>query len=409
MSSSKAKLDRSLSLPVLTLYGIGTILGAGIYVLVGKVAGISGVYAPFTFCFAAIIALFTAMSYAELSSKFPETSGEFIYIYKAFKSVKIARVIAGLVMLTGIVSAATMANGFVGYFNVFFAINQSIAIICFICALGFIAIVGIKESALLVVVFALVEICGLGFIIYISKYNIVGVSDNFFKFIPKLDFAIWNTIFLGAFLAFFAFIGFEDMVNVAEEVKDPKNNMPTAIIIALIVTSFLYSLIALAMITSLPIEIAREAAAPMAELVSFYGYSPKIISAISIFSISNGVVVQIVMASRILFGMARRGATFLIFSTLNHNTQTPVNATCFVILVIIIFALLLPLEMLAKITSAIILIVFAMVNFSLFIIKKKSESYLVKKKDSVEYNILVPILGGTLALLLLVFQLYSLV
>lgn len=399
--SKTHKLERSLSLFSITMYGIGSILGAGIYVLVGKVSGFAGFFAPFSFLLAAIIAAFTAISYARLSSRIPKSGGEFAYVSRAFKSPIFAQIVAMAVMFTGIVSAATMANGFVGYLQVFIGWNENIIITAFVVMLGVVSIWGIKESAFLVTSFAFVEFAGLLFVLFCLKENFAELPLQYNTLIPSANWLNFSAILSGAFLAFFAFIGFEDMVNIAEEVKNPRRNMPISIIIALIVTSFIYILVSLAATISLSPQILQNSSAPMADLIHSKGYSPKIISAVSLFSISNGAVVQMVMASRILFSMARKSILPQLFQHINQHTKTPIYSTAVIILAVLGFALFLNLETLAETTSFIILSVFIFINLSLIVIQYSGKDHNIVER-------VTPFLGLLLTSGMIIFKLHSL-
>ena len=232
--ATETKLKRSLSLPFITFYGLGTILGAGIYVLVGEVAGRAGLFAPIAFLIAALIVGFTAVSYAELSARLPKSAGEAVYVQKAFNKKNLSLIIGLLVVFTGVMSSATLLNGFSGYFQLFFQIPHWVILTVGIILLGLLAAWGIMESVGTAMVITIIEVAGLLLIIGVAAGSFATLPERIPELIPSFDGTIWLGIFLGSFLAFFAFIGFEDMVNVAEEVKDPQKNMPklSAVIIS---------------------------------------------------------------------------------------------------------------------------------------------------------------------------------
>lgn len=398
---NKRKLSRDLTLFSITMYGIGSILGAGIYVLIGKASGVAGFFAPISFLVATVIAGFTGFSYARLSSYIPKSGGEFAYILNIFKSPILAQIIALAVMFTGIISSATMANGFVGYLQLFKQIDANIIIIGFICILGIISIYGIQASALVVTIFALIEFLGLLFVLYCLKDSFDGITAKKELFLPNLNWSDINAILSGGFIAFFAFIGFEDMVNVAEEVKNPTKNMPTAIILALIITSVIYLVISVAATLTLSPENLKTSTAPMADLIASKGFAPKIISAVSLFSISNGALVQIVMASRILFSMSRRKMAPKILGHINLTTKTPVFSTLAILAFIVIFALFFKLQVLAELTSFIILSVFVFVNLALAALNMRRNIH----KNILE--IIFPLIGSLLTSGIIIFKIYS--
>ena len=393
---SKPTLNRCISLPLLAFYGLGTILGAGIYLLVGKVSIEAGTYAPLSFLLAAILATFTAFSYAELSSRYPKSAGEVIYTEKGLRSQKISQVIGIMVMLTGIVSAATISNGFVGYLNIFVSIESWIVILAFVAFFGLIAIWGVGQSVMLAVIMTIIEIGGLIFVIAIAGDSLGSITSNVDKLIPS-NISEIKGIFGGAILAFFAFIGFEDMVKMAEEVKEPKKNMPRGIIIALVASTILYIIIALIAVLALPIDTLTQSDAPLASIV---GEKGEIISAISLIAVANGALVQIIMSSRVLYGMSKMNLAPKALGNVNKKTQTPIIATILVIFLVLIFALWLPLITLATITSILIIIVFATINISLVFIKRSYPN----PKNTNTHSVIFPIGGFLLSLVFLAFQ-----
>tara|TARA_Y100000031_G_C8236463_1_gene393474 strand:- start:1210 stop:2436 length:1227 start_codon:yes stop_codon:yes gene_type:complete len=368
--ATETKLKRSLSLPFITFYGLGTILGAGIYVLVGEVAGRAGLFAPIAFLIAALIVGFTAVSYAELSARLPKSAGEAVYVQKAFNKKNLSLIIGLLVVFTGVMSSATLLNGFSGYFQLFFQIPHWVILTVGIILLGLLAAWGIMESVGTAMVITIIEVAGLLLIIGVAAGSFATLPERIPELIPSFDGTIWLGIFLGSFLAFFAFIGFEDMVNVAEEVKDPQKNMPKGIFWALGIATLLYILVALVAVLALPISDLAGNSTPLATIYEkSTGKSPVIISLISLFAIINGVLIQIIMGSRILYGLSNQGWLPKKLSEVNKTTRTPLFATGVIMLIVLVMALWLPLVTLAQIASFVILIVYAFMNLALIRIK----------------------------------------
>lgn len=355
-------LKRSVTLPFLICYGLGTILGAGVYVLIGKVAGEAGELAPAAFFVASIVAAFTAYSYSKLSALFPKSAGEAVYVQEAFGKLWLSRLIGWLIILTGTVSAATISKGFVGYLNIFIDLPGTVATPLLIILLGFIAFWGIQESLAIAALITIIEVLGLVFVLYVAAPAIQSSSLT----LPPLTWDHTMGVALGAFLAFYAYIGFEDMVNIAEEVKSPQKNLPIAIGAALVISTILYVAIAFAAVTSLSIEELSESTAPLATIVEKGGYSPKLIGLISVFAVVNGALVQIIMASRVSYGMASQGMMHAALAKIHPTRRTPVISTVVVTIIVLLFAMVFPLIFLAKLTSLIILIVFAIVNLAYF-------------------------------------------
>ena len=401
--SQDVTLKRSLSLPAISFYGLGTIIGAGIYILIGKVGAEAGVHLPYAFLLAGIIAVFTAFSYAELSSRFPQSAGSALYVYQAWKLRWLAQVFGILVAVTGIVSAATIANGFVGYLNIFIQMPDTLAVIVLVIFLAGVACWGINQSAIMITFITLVEIGGLIFVLYAGNSGTVVHDWSEIFSIP--DQGAISGIFLGSFLAFYAFIGFEDMVNVAEEVKNPRQNLPCAILIAIVASTLLYVIVSVLAVRVMSVDALASSTAPLADIVINGGYSPDFIGIIGLFAVINGALVQIIMASRLFYGMARKNLAPKILGKLNNRTQTPIIATLMVAFFILIFSLWLPLITLAKITSFIMLMLFSMVNLSLIVIKKKFGS---ADGEIITYPVIIPITGLLLCLALVGLQIINL-
>jgi len=366
-------LRRALSLPLVTFYGLGNILGAGIYVLIGKVVGEAGLFAPLSFLLAALLASVTAFTYAELSARFPLSAGEAVYVQEGLGIRWLSSAIGMLIVLAGIVSAATIMKGFAGYLQVFVHVPADIAIALMVISLGGLAAWGIAESVVAAALVTVVEVAGLLLIIGIAAPGMATLGSLATELPPLTGTAVIPGILMGAFLAFYAFIGFEDMVNVAEEVRQPERNLPRAILLALLISSVLYLLVSLAAITGLPADRLSAADAPLAVLYEFVtGREPVLITLISMLAVVNGALIQIIMASRVCYGMARQRWLPACFGQVYPRTQTPVMATVTVAALVLLAALWFPIEVLAKATSFFLLIVFALVNLSLWRLKRHS-------------------------------------
>ncbi|HKK16532.1 MAG TPA: amino acid permease, partial [Gammaproteobacteria bacterium] len=372
MSNNSATLRRSLTLPLVTFYGLGNILGAGIYVLIGKIAGYAGLYAPVSFLVASLLAGLTAFTYAELSSRYPLSAGEAVYVQKGFGVPQLSLLVGLLIIMTGIVSASTIARGFVGYLDVFITLPDWLVIVVLIASLGGLAIWGINQSVGTAAIFTLVEVFGLLLVIYVAAPAFSTLPERAHEFVPAFHVDAWSGIFAGAFLAFYAYVGFEDMVNVAEEVREPERNLPYAILLSLFIAACLYIVIA---VVSLLVLDAGQLAGSDAPLASVYevvtGNRPVAISIISLFAVVNGALIQIIMASRVCYGLSRQGWLPTFLGQVSPKTRTPVYASLLVILLIIVMALWLPIETLARATSYFLLLIFALINAGLIMIKRR--------------------------------------
>ena len=255
-SSQQPGLQRSLSLTLVSFYGIGTILGAGIYVLVGKVAGEAGMAAPLSFLMASLLAGFSAFSYAELASRYPQSAGEAVYIQQAFGKQQLSMLMGFLIVAIGMVSTATLVHGFTGYLNYFFELPAIVTQLVVVSTLGIIVAWGIGQSVIIASVLTVLEIIGLMIILWVSRDNLLLAPASIETLLPVADSGIWIGVMAGAFVAFYAFVGFEDIVNVAEEVIQPQINVPRAIVISLITTTLLYFLVSTASVMSVCASIA---------------------------------------------------------------------------------------------------------------------------------------------------------
>lgn len=396
-------LKRSLSLPVVTFYGIGAILGAGIYVLIGKVAGVAGYYSPYAFVLAAFIAIFSAFSYAELAARFPQSAGEAVYVNQAFARKWLTISVGLLVVVTGVVSAATMATGVVGYVQLFMDVSASVIIATFVVLIGAIALWGIKESALIVVLITLVEMFGLLYVCFVSadqwqNFPMWGVL-SFQQ--PKYDgTSVMSGLLLGTFLAFYAYVGFEDMVNVAEEVVRPAYTLPRAIGLALVVSTSMYMLVSFSALSVLSPAQLSASNAPLASVVEAQGKSTEWIGLVSLIAVVNGAIVQLIMASRVLYGLSKVSLLPPFFAKIHPRTSTPVNATILCVALVLALSLFFSLVFLAQLTSFIVLCIFSLVNVAL--LKIRSQGGVVA---TVQYPLWVPIVGFLLCLFALAIKL----
>lgn len=393
-------LKRSLSLPLAVLYGLGNILGAGIYVLIGEVAGVAGHFAPLSFLLSSLVAVATAFSYAELVSRYPRSAGEAVYVQQAFGKQSLSTAVGLLICLAGIVSSAALARGFVGYLGVLLPVNEAEVILVLAVVLCLIAIWGITESVNIIALITMLEILGLVAVIVSG----LGATIPEPVETPVMETVQWGGIWLGAFLAFYAFLGFEDMVNIAEEVKRPRLNLPIAIIVALILATLMYTTVAFVVVrVASPAELAASEA-PLAFIVNrALGTGGSIIAIIGLLAVINGALVQVIMASRVLFGMARQGLIPSMFDWVWPVTRTPVLATVITSAGVAVMALLLPIVSLAAVTSFLILVVFILVNLALIRIKLQKE----EKTVLFQVPFWVPVAGVITTAGLTVFSLFN--
>jgi len=399
----EAQLQRRITLPLLVFYGIGTILGAGIYVLIGQVAGYAGYYTPVSFLVASMLAGLSAFSYAELSARFPRSAGEAVYVQEGFGHARLSRFVGLLIVAVGCVSSATLSHGLLGYLAHFVSLPPSLVMILCIAILGGVVIWGIAESVWLASLMTLVEIGGLLLIIWVARPAFAPLPQQWPALIPGPDMVLWSGVLVGAFVAFYAFIGFEDMVNVAEEVVRPQTTLPRGIILALLITTGFYFVVSLLSVLAVaPASLARQAA-PLAYIYAqMTGHAPDLIAFIGVASIINGILVQLVMASRILYGMSRSHWLPDWLGVVHPRTHTPIYATLVVALLILGFALWLPLLSLAKLTSFISLNIFILINLALLRIKRRGLS-----SPGISVPLWIPACGFLFSLVFVLYQLFQ--
>jgi amino acid transporter len=369
-SAGPPGLRRSLSLPLITFYGLGNILGAGIYVLIGKVVGYAGIFAPLSFLLAALLASLTAFSYAELSARFPVSAGEAVYVERGLGLPFLAVVVGLLIVTAGLVSAATVLRGFVGYLQVLVPVGHALVLPLLVAGLAGLAAWGITQSVAVASSLTLLEIGGLALVIAVGVPSLSGLGQLHVDAAQLTTPGVGSGILIGAFLAFYAFIGFEDMVNVAEEVRDPGRNMPRAILWAVGVSTSLYLAVAWVAIASVPAAELAASTAPLALIyASLTGREPLLITVIGMIAVVNGALIQMIMASRVLYGMAGRGWLPRVLARIHPRTRTPLFATALVGGMVLVLALTGTTENLAKATSFALLLVFALANLALWRLK----------------------------------------
>lgn len=403
------QLARRINLPLLVFYGLGTILGAGIYVLVGKVAGSAGLLAPLSFIIAASIAWLTAKSYSQLVVLFPKSAGEAIYIDHGFKLPALSLATGLMIILTGIVSAATLTKGFIGYLVVLIPVNDTVAMLTIVIALTLLALWGIGESLTVAALVTVIEILGLLIVLIYCGDSLSKLPQQAESLFFPQSYTEVIGVLSGAFLAFYAFIGFEDMVNVVEEVKQPDKTMPAAILWVVLISTSLYVLIALVACLSLPLDQLEQSTAPLTDILKTANpTAAKAVALISVLAIINGVLIQIIMASRVCYGLSSRFNGPRLLHSVSASRHTPTFATLLVAMLIILASLFFPLTTLAKATSFIILVIFTLINFALFTIKRRhyadiNPNSVTTAKAITSY----PLIAGLLCLGLVMFQIFA--
>jgi len=311
-----------------------------------------------------------------------------------------------LIILTGIVSAATLTNGFTGYLLLLVSVNENFAMAAVVIVLTALAVWGIAESLIVAALITAIEVIGLFIVLFFCGDALIELPQSFDKvFLPKSSAQLVGVL-SGAFLAFYAFIGFEDMVNIVEEVKRPERTMPKAILWVVIISTSLYVLIALVAIFTLPLNELSQSKAPLADVLAQKNAgAARVVSLISVFAIVNGVLIQMIMASRVCYGMSKQYGGPEWLHHVSTLTKTPALATVLIGIAILLFALYFPLVVLAKLTSFIILLIFALVNLALWKIQRENYQQATKESILIVKNLRsYPMLAALLCIGMLIFQ-----
>lgn len=396
------KLRRSIGPFQLTLYGLGSMLGSGIYGLIGQAAGQTGNAVWLAFLVAMVAALLTALSYASLGSRYPRAGGAAYVTERAFGMPLLSFVVGLAVVCSGITSIATQSQ--------VFAVNLGAMVgLAFLpvwaIAIGFLLIVtglvlrGIRESMWVNVVCTLIEAAGLLLVIavgipYWGSVNLLETPS-----LPGGD-ALIVLVIQGAVLTFFAFIGFEDTLNVAEECRDPQRTIPTALVSAMALGALIYVAVAITAVSVVPFQELAAAPAPLAEVMDRAAPAiPAVIfTGITLFAVGNTALVNYVTSSRMVYGMSRQGLLPRALGKVHDRTQTPHVATTALLVLLVPLAFFGSIAELASATVLLLLVVFAIVNGALFVLQGR----IGEAKGKFEVPRWVPALGALVCLALVV-------
>jgi len=359
-------LSRHIGLFHLTMYGVGLILGAGIYVLIGEAAGFAGNALWISFILGGIVAAFAGLSYSELTALFPRAAAEYVFVKEGFRSDFIGFIVGWLTILTSIIVAATVALGFGGYMKELTNIPILFSALAILGILSFVNFIGIKESAWANTIFAIITIMGLGIIIVIGFSSPMETEIDYFE--NPLGF---SGIILAFVLVFFAFIGFEDMANVAEEVKKPRKTIPRAIMLSVLITTIIYIFVSFASIRIVGWEQLAESSAPLAFVAEqrLGNQGHFVLSIIALFATASTILITLVAGARIFYGMARDGSLPSKLALIHHKTKTPWLAVILIFATAIGFSFIGDIVIVANIVVFAVVVTFAMINLSVILLR----------------------------------------
>jgi len=359
----KVELKRELGLLEVTISGVGIILGAGIYALIGKATALAGNAVWLSFAFSSLVAVFTGLSYAELSSMFPKASAEHEYTRNAFGR-RLAFIIGWLIIFSAIIGASTVALGFGGYFNSFFSVPPVISGLILIIALSFLLFYGIKESAWFAVTATLIETAGLVLIIFIGL-PYLGKVDYF-----EMPMGIAG-VFQASALVFFAYTGFESIVKLSEETKSPERTIPRSLLLAILISIILYILVAISAVSVMGWEKLGTSGAPFADLASTALGSGAftLLAAIALFATANTVLLMLLGASRIVYGMADSATLPGILAKVHPSRRTPWAAILVSMLISILFLFSGDITFVANVDNFTLFVTFFVINASVIFLR----------------------------------------
>jgi amino acid transporter len=384
-------LRRVVSRRLLFFFILGDILGGGIYALVGEVGAEVGGAIWASFVVALVLAALTAASYAELVTKYPRAGGAALYAKKAFSHRFVAFMIAFAVMASGIASASTLARGFGGdYLSEFIEMPVQVAALIFIAVIAVINLVGILLSVRLNVILTVVELCGLLLVVVIGAVALgdgIGEPSRAFEF--KEGVAPLAAILAGATVSFYALIGFEDSVNISEETKDPRRSYPLALFLGLAAAGLIYIAVTVIASMAVPTETLAASDGALLEVVQLgpLAISTKVFSGIGLMALANGALINMIMASRLLYGMAEEDVLPATFGRLSR-WRTPAVAIVFTTAISAALILTGDLSDLADTTVVLLLGVFITVNASVLVLRRDPVSH-----DHFQVPSALPVLG----------------
>lgn len=360
------RLKRVLGLFETSTYGVGLILGAGIYALIGKAAGLTGNSVWLSFLIGAVISSFTGLSYAEFSSVFPKAGGSALYIKKSLDNDLFGFLVAWIMNFQNVFAGSTVALAFAGYFKGLFGLPVVATALILLFSLSLVNFSGIKRSSRLNTLFTLVEVSGLILII------LLGIGS-----LGKVDYLEMANglpgLFSSSALVFFAYLGFEDIVQVSEETKDSERTIPKTIITAIIICAILYALVGISSVSLANWKDLGASDAPLAYAASrVWGKKAfSILSAIALFATANTVLIFLVAGSRLLYGMANEGSLPRILSRVHPRRKTPWVSIFIVMALSMVFCFFGDIKLVADITNFGTFVAFACVNFSLIWLRFK--------------------------------------
>jgi len=407
-----AELKRTIGTGQLMLYGVGSMMGAGIYGLVGKGAGIMGGAVWMAFLLAMGAALLTGLSYASIASRYPRAAGAAYATHRAFNLPWLSYLVGLTVVASGIASISAGSKVIAVNLNSLFGLSTGVTVVgapleIILLAIGFMLVVagivyrGISESLWANAVCTVVEISGLLLVVavgirYWGGADLMEVATSPANPEGALTAAL---LLQGAILTFFSFIGFEDMLNVAEEVKDPERSIPIALVGAMLVTSLIYIAVSITAVSVVPWQELANAPGPLRAVIERAApWFPAVgFTFITIAAVANTALVNTIMGSRMLYGLSRQGLLPKVLGTVHKTRRTPHVAVLLLFSIVAALQFAGDIAQLAGATVLLLLLVFVIVNGALIVLKRREGDI----RGSFNAPVIVPVLGAALCLVMI--------
>jgi APA family basic amino acid/polyamine antiporter len=399
-TAGQPALKRVIGRGMLLCFVVGDILGAGIYALVGKVAGYVGGMLWLPFFLAFVLASLTAAAYAELSGKYSRASGAALYVHQAFGVRFVTFIVAFAVMMSGVTSASAAARAFGGsYLAEFITLPVLVSALIFLGLVTFVNFIGISESVKVNAALTLIEAFGLLVIIAIGIYALwmgQGTPSRAMEFNPANGALLG--ILGGTALAFYALLGFEDSVNLAEEAKNPPNDFPFALFGGLIIAALIYMAVAFTASMLVDAETLKKSSGPLLEVVKVAGFTfpAKLFAVIALLAVSNTALMNMIMASRLVYGMSREGVVPPVFAVVHPTRSTPWVSILFTVAIAVVLVATGDVANLAETTVLLLLCVFALVNVSVLVLRRHRVNH-----EHYRAPTWMPVLGALVCLILI--------
>ena len=402
-AGDETPLKRDIGTGLLFVFILGDVLGAGIYATVGTIAAESGgaVWVPLLLALG--LALLTAASYTELVTKYPRAGGAAVFARRAYRSPLVAFIVGFCMAAAGVVSVAALALAFSGdYLGELVDVPQVPAAVVFLVLVALLNARGIKESLRANVVMTVIEVTGLVLVVVLALV-VVGRGDGDPGRVLDLrdDTAAPLAVLGGALLAYYAFVGFETSANVAEETRDVRRSYPRALIGALLVAGVAYVLVGLAVSAAVPTDVLSASDGPLLEVVRAAGdvVPTSLFSVIALIAVANGALLTSIMASRLLYGMAREGLLPPVLGRVLPRRRTPGVAIAVAALLSVLLAASGTLTTLASTVVLLLLVVFLSTNVAVLVLRRSPVDH-----DHVRVPLVLPVLGALSCVVLAVQQ-----